>query len=51
MNVHITDTSISGGKFIVTYDYHLTRDKVRREMVSTQKYNYIDFFSLYFECQ
>lgn len=34
------DTSSSEPNFIVTPNYHCTRDKIRRDIVSSQRYSY-----------
>lgn len=42
MEVPIMDTSSTEGMIIKIYDYHLIRDKVSREIVSSQRDNYTD---------
>lgn len=37
------DTISSGRTVTEAYDYHLTRDKVRREIILSQTNNYSDF--------
>lgn len=41
MEVRATDTSSSDGYFIVSSNYHLTRYKVRREIVPSHGYDYV----------
>lgn len=42
MEVPTMDTSSIEGMIIKIYDYHLIRDKVSREILSSQRDNYAD---------